>query len=197
MKILDDWKVYGGVSDLKQRAEGIPVSQVIINSNYSDDHDDYDIALMKLSRPLTLSGEASQLAVPQGWAWLGLVFGEDRASLGMGKRQLGSPWSHPLGCTGLLPAGASRSAVATPLSPACPVVGNWPILPWRGPVSAHAAVGSAVQPALCCSLCPVWAVWQGGWQRPCLGGRRGEPFLHAPLLPSRGAGDYSGYFAPG
>ncbi|NWU01219.1 TMPSD protease, partial [Urocynchramus pylzowi] len=57
MKILDDWKVYGGVSDLKQPMEGIPVSQVIINSNYSDDHDDYDIALMKLSRPLTLSGE--------------------------------------------------------------------------------------------------------------------------------------------
>uniref|UniRef100_A0A8C6YPQ0 Transmembrane serine protease 13 n=1 Tax=Nothoprocta perdicaria TaxID=30464 RepID=A0A8C6YPQ0_NOTPE len=56
MKILDDWRVYGGVSDLKQRSEGIPVSQVIINSNYSDDHDDYDIALMKLSRPLTLSG---------------------------------------------------------------------------------------------------------------------------------------------
>ncbi|XP_052553439.1 transmembrane protease serine 13 isoform X4 [Tympanuchus pallidicinctus] len=56
MKILDDWKVYGGVSDLKQPMEGIPVSQVIINSNYSDDHDDYDIALMKLSRPLTLSG---------------------------------------------------------------------------------------------------------------------------------------------
>lgn len=58
MKILDDWKVYGGVSDLKQHTEGIPVSQVIINSNYSDDHDDYDIALMKLSRPLMLSGEA-------------------------------------------------------------------------------------------------------------------------------------------
>nr|XP_047919407.1 transmembrane protease serine 13 isoform X2 [Anser cygnoides] len=59
MKILDDWKVYGGVSDLKQHTEGIPVSQVIINSNYSDDHDDYDIALMKLSRPLTLSENTS------------------------------------------------------------------------------------------------------------------------------------------
>lgn len=65
MKILDDWKVYGGVSDLKQHTEGIPVSQVIINSNYSDDHDDYDIALMKLSRPLTLSGEALR------WLWAG------------------------------------------------------------------------------------------------------------------------------
>lgn len=65
MKILDDWKVYSGVSDLKQHAEGISVSQVIINSNYSDDHDDYDIALMKLSRPLTLSGEVSK----PGWGW--------------------------------------------------------------------------------------------------------------------------------
>lgn len=94
MKILDDWKVYGGVSDLKQHTEGIPVSQVIINSNYSDDHDDYDIALMKLSRPLTLSGETSQLA------GLGLVFGGDRESLGTGrsKRHLGSPRSHPWGC---------------------------------------------------------------------------------------------------
>ncbi|KAI1230709.1 transmembrane protease serine 13, partial [Lamprotornis superbus] len=70
MKILDDWKVYGGVSDLKQIMEGIPVSQVIINSNYSDDHDDYDIALMKLSRPLTLSGEVSRLTWLT-WAWLG------------------------------------------------------------------------------------------------------------------------------
>ncbi|XP_074704969.1 transmembrane protease serine 13 isoform X3 [Strix aluco] len=64
MKILDDWKVYGGVSDLKQHAEGIPVSQVIINSNYSDDHDDYDIALMKLSRPLTLSAQVRPACLP-------------------------------------------------------------------------------------------------------------------------------------
>ncbi|XP_042687878.1 transmembrane protease serine 13 isoform X5 [Centrocercus urophasianus] len=64
MKILDDWKVYGGVSDLKQPMEGIPVSQVIINSNYSDDHDDYDIALMKLSRPLTLSAQVRPACLP-------------------------------------------------------------------------------------------------------------------------------------
>ncbi|XP_030918250.1 transmembrane protease serine 13 [Geospiza fortis] len=64
MKILDDWKVYGGVSDLKQPMEGIPVSQVIINSNYSDDHDDYDIALMKLSRPLTLSAHVRPACLP-------------------------------------------------------------------------------------------------------------------------------------
>lgn len=57
MKILDEWKVYAGISDLKQMKEGILVSEVIINANYSDDHDDYDIALMKLSQPLGLSGE--------------------------------------------------------------------------------------------------------------------------------------------
>ncbi|NXX77733.1 TMPSD protease, partial [Urocolius indicus] len=64
MKILDDWKVYGGISDLKQHSEGVPVSQVIINSNYSDDHDDYDIALMKLSRPLTLSAQVRPACLP-------------------------------------------------------------------------------------------------------------------------------------
>ncbi|NWV19303.1 TMPSD protease, partial [Origma solitaria] len=64
VKILDDWRVYGGVSDLKQPMEGIPVSQVIINSNYSDDHDDYDIALMKLSRPLTLSAQVRPACLP-------------------------------------------------------------------------------------------------------------------------------------
>lgn len=57
MKILDEWKVYAGISDLKQMKEGILVSEIIINANYSDDHDDYDIALMKLSQPLGLSGE--------------------------------------------------------------------------------------------------------------------------------------------
>lgn len=89
MKILDDWRVYGGVSDLKQPMEGIPVSQVIINSNYSDDHDDYDIALMKLSRPLTLSGEVSQLT----WAWLGGVWGTGRCPGNHGLCGAAASWS--------------------------------------------------------------------------------------------------------
>lgn len=59
MKILDEWKVHAGTSDLKQGTEGIPVSHIIINGNYSDDQDDYDIALMKLSRPLSLSGDSA------------------------------------------------------------------------------------------------------------------------------------------
>ncbi|XP_064380267.1 transmembrane protease serine 13 isoform X3 [Dromaius novaehollandiae] len=64
MKVLEDWRVHSGVSDLKQHSEGVPVSQVIINSNYSDDHDDYDIALMKLSRPLTLSAQVRPACLP-------------------------------------------------------------------------------------------------------------------------------------
>ncbi|XP_042326998.1 transmembrane protease serine 13-like [Sceloporus undulatus] len=66
VKILDKWKVYAGASDLKQPAvvEGITVSEVIINANYSDDHDDYDIALMKLSRPLALSAQVRPACLP-------------------------------------------------------------------------------------------------------------------------------------
>lgn len=71
VKILDDWKVYVGSSDLRQRTEGISVSRIIINTNYSDDQDDYDIALMKLSRPLTLSGEALPAARCLGLQGLG------------------------------------------------------------------------------------------------------------------------------
>lgn len=59
MKILDQWKVYAGASNLKQLpTAGIPVSHIIINAKYDDDHDDFDIALLKLSKPLTLSGKA-------------------------------------------------------------------------------------------------------------------------------------------
>uniref|UniRef100_A0ACB8EYR1 Uncharacterized protein n=1 Tax=Sphaerodactylus townsendi TaxID=933632 RepID=A0ACB8EYR1_9SAUR len=54
-KILDEWQVHAGASDLSHSAEAIPVSHVIINSNYSDDHDlIHDISLMKLSVSLTL-----------------------------------------------------------------------------------------------------------------------------------------------
>ncbi|XP_044279608.1 transmembrane protease serine 13-like [Varanus komodoensis] len=64
VKILDEWKVYAGASDLRHLTEGILVSQVIINTNYSDDHDDYDIALMKLSRPLALSAQVRPACLP-------------------------------------------------------------------------------------------------------------------------------------
>ncbi|XP_061448592.1 transmembrane protease serine 13 isoform X2 [Rhineura floridana] len=65
VKILDEWKVYAGASDLKRLAtEGIPVSHIIINANYSDEHDDYDIALMKLSRPLALSAQVRPACLP-------------------------------------------------------------------------------------------------------------------------------------
>uniref|UniRef100_A0A8C3X725 Transmembrane serine protease 13 n=1 Tax=Cyanoderma ruficeps TaxID=181631 RepID=A0A8C3X725_9PASS len=102
MKILDDWKVYGGVSDLKQPMEGIPVSQVIINSNYSDDHDDYDIALMKLSRPLTLSGEVRPACLPMygqrfltGRSCFITGFGKTRENEGEGRLRLPAGSSCP------------------------------------------------------------------------------------------------------
>uniref|UniRef100_A0A674IP10 Transmembrane serine protease 13 n=1 Tax=Terrapene triunguis TaxID=2587831 RepID=A0A674IP10_9SAUR len=58
------WKVYAGASDLLQPAKGIPTAQIIINSNYSDDHDDYDIALVKLATPLTISGQVRPACLP-------------------------------------------------------------------------------------------------------------------------------------
>uniref|UniRef100_A0A8C3I875 Transmembrane serine protease 13 n=1 Tax=Chrysemys picta bellii TaxID=8478 RepID=A0A8C3I875_CHRPI len=58
------WKVYAGASDLFQPAKGIPTAQIIINSNYSDDLDDYDIALVKLATPLTISGEVRPACLP-------------------------------------------------------------------------------------------------------------------------------------
>lgn len=54
---MEGWKVYVGTNDLHHLPESASVAQIIINSNYSDDQDDYDIALMRLSKPLTLSGE--------------------------------------------------------------------------------------------------------------------------------------------
>uniref|UniRef100_A0A8C0G8X3 Transmembrane serine protease 13 n=1 Tax=Chelonoidis abingdonii TaxID=106734 RepID=A0A8C0G8X3_CHEAB len=64
VKILNEWKVYAGASDLLHPAKGIPTAQIIINSNYSDDHDDYDIALVKLATPLTISGEVRPACLP-------------------------------------------------------------------------------------------------------------------------------------
>lgn len=56
-KILEGWKVYAGTSNLHQLPEAASISQIIINSNYTDEQDDYDIALIRLSKPLTLSCE--------------------------------------------------------------------------------------------------------------------------------------------
>ncbi|XP_078235679.1 transmembrane protease serine 13 [Pogona vitticeps] len=64
VKILDEWKVYAGASDLKHPTVGVPVSEVIINTNYSDEEDDYDIALMRLSRPLVLSAQVRPACLP-------------------------------------------------------------------------------------------------------------------------------------
>nr|XP_006110917.1 transmembrane protease serine 13 [Pelodiscus sinensis] len=64
VKILDEWKVYAGASDLLHPAKGITASHIIINANYSDDQDDYDIALVKLASPLTMSGQVRPACLP-------------------------------------------------------------------------------------------------------------------------------------
>ena len=56
-KVLEGWKVYVGTNNLHQLPKAASIAQIIINGNYTDDQDDYDIALMRLSKPLTLSGE--------------------------------------------------------------------------------------------------------------------------------------------
>uniref|UniRef100_A0A8C8YL98 Transmembrane serine protease 13 n=1 Tax=Prolemur simus TaxID=1328070 RepID=A0A8C8YL98_PROSS len=63
-KILDGWKVYAGTNNLHQLPEAASISQIIINSNYTDEQDDYDIALMRLSKPLTLSAHIHPACLP-------------------------------------------------------------------------------------------------------------------------------------
>uniref|UniRef100_A0A7N4UY16 Transmembrane serine protease 13 n=1 Tax=Sarcophilus harrisii TaxID=9305 RepID=A0A7N4UY16_SARHA len=63
-KILEGWKVYAGTTNLLHLPEAASVSQIIINSNYTDEQDDYDIALMKLDKPLTLSAHVHPACLP-------------------------------------------------------------------------------------------------------------------------------------
>lgn len=56
-KVLEGWKVYVGTNNLHQLPEAASIAQIIINGNYTDEQDDYDIALMRLAKPLALSGE--------------------------------------------------------------------------------------------------------------------------------------------
>ncbi|XP_057409293.1 transmembrane protease serine 13 [Balaenoptera acutorostrata] len=63
-KILEGWKVYAGTNNLHQLPEGASIAQIIINSNYTDSKDDYDIALMRLSKPLTLTAHVHPACLP-------------------------------------------------------------------------------------------------------------------------------------
>uniref|UniRef100_G1NWP2 Transmembrane serine protease 13 n=1 Tax=Myotis lucifugus TaxID=59463 RepID=G1NWP2_MYOLU len=63
-KILEGWKVYAGTNNLQQLPEAAAISQIIINGNYSDEQDDYDIALMRLSKPLALSAHIHPACLP-------------------------------------------------------------------------------------------------------------------------------------
>uniref|UniRef100_A0A8C2QHU4 Transmembrane protease, serine 13 n=2 Tax=Cricetulus griseus TaxID=10029 RepID=A0A8C2QHU4_CRIGR len=63
-KVLEGWKVYAGTSNLHQLPEAASISQIIINGNYTDEQDDYDIALIRLSKPLTLSAHIHPACLP-------------------------------------------------------------------------------------------------------------------------------------
>ncbi|XP_023576987.1 transmembrane protease serine 13 isoform X3 [Octodon degus] len=63
-KMLEGWKVYAGTNNLHQLPEAASITQIIINSNYTDEQDDYDIALMRLSKPLTLSSHIHPVCLP-------------------------------------------------------------------------------------------------------------------------------------
>uniref|UniRef100_A0A2K6RVU4 Transmembrane serine protease 13 n=1 Tax=Rhinopithecus roxellana TaxID=61622 RepID=A0A2K6RVU4_RHIRO len=68
-KVLEGWKVYAGTSNLHQLPEAASIAEIIINSNYTDEEDDYDIALMRLSKPLTLSASVNSYVGPKASAW--------------------------------------------------------------------------------------------------------------------------------
>ncbi|XP_035884396.1 transmembrane protease serine 13 isoform X1 [Phyllostomus discolor] len=63
-KILEGWKVYVGTNNLHQLPEAASISQIIINGNYTDEQDDYDIALVHLSKPLTMSAHIHPACLP-------------------------------------------------------------------------------------------------------------------------------------
>ncbi|KAL1781874.1 transmembrane protease serine 13 [Sigmodon hispidus] len=71
-KILEGWKVYAGTSDLNKLPEAASISQIIINSNYTDEQDDYDIALLRLSKPLALSAHIHPACLPMHGQTFGL-----------------------------------------------------------------------------------------------------------------------------
>ncbi|XP_036077446.1 transmembrane protease serine 13 [Rousettus aegyptiacus] len=71
-KILEGWKVYAGTNDLHQLPEAASISQIIINGNYTDEQDDYDIALIRLSKPLTLSAHIHPACLPMHGQAFGL-----------------------------------------------------------------------------------------------------------------------------
>lgn len=57
MKNSVNWRVYAGT--VSQSALQIPylVKKIIVNENYNSNNNDYDVALLKLSSPITFSSE--------------------------------------------------------------------------------------------------------------------------------------------
>uniref|UniRef100_A0A8C3VUN3 Transmembrane serine protease 13 n=1 Tax=Catagonus wagneri TaxID=51154 RepID=A0A8C3VUN3_9CETA len=71
-KVLEGWKVYVGTNNLHQLPQAASIAQIIINGNYTDDQDDYDVALMRLSKPLTLSAHVHPACLPMHGQTFGL-----------------------------------------------------------------------------------------------------------------------------
>ncbi|KAM5245994.1 transmembrane protease serine 13 [Ctenodactylus gundi] len=63
-KMLESWKVYAGTNNLNVLPKAASIDQIIINSNYTDDQDDYDVALIRLSKALTLSAHIHPVCLP-------------------------------------------------------------------------------------------------------------------------------------
>ncbi|KAJ7996071.1 hypothetical protein DPEC_G00233270 [Dallia pectoralis] len=61
-----DWRVYAGYLTLTQMASatGISVGRVISHEDYNSLTEDNDIALMKINRPLTMSGSVKPVCLP-------------------------------------------------------------------------------------------------------------------------------------
>ncbi|XP_023604326.1 transmembrane protease serine 13 isoform X2 [Myotis lucifugus] len=178
-KILEGWKVYAGTNNLQQLPEAAAISQIIINGNYSDEQDDYDIALMRLSKPLALSAHIHPACLPMHGQTFSLNetcwitgFGKTRETDG---GQRGSPGlraerplvpgrGHQLG-DGLRPEEQARRVHQSDGAPALDIqqdgergappeaLSGLPTSPAAGGCEAgHAAPGSGHRALLRCSL---------------------------------------------
>ncbi|KAM3922912.1 transmembrane protease serine 13 [Leptodactylus fuscus] len=61
---LSSWKIVPGTVNLNQAPTMLSVTAIIRNENYNDKTDDFDVALIKLSTPLTFSATIQPVCLP-------------------------------------------------------------------------------------------------------------------------------------